>query len=160
MTAAPDVRAAMDAIRRIVRVLRDASRAAEQTHGVSGAQLFVLQRLAQDEPASITELAARTATHASSVSVVVQRLVDAGLVRRVRADGDGRRREVTLTARGRALARRSPGAAQDRLIEALAALPVAERKRLAGLLARVVDNMGVTDDPATMLFEDDRARAK
>src|SRR5215217_2732988 len=65
-----DVRAVLDAIRRIVRVLRVSSRAAEKQVGLSGAQLFVLHKL-EDAPAlSLNELADRTRTHQSSVSVV------------------------------------------------------------------------------------------
>src|SRR4051794_8130303 len=70
-----DVRAIMDAIRRIVRVLRVSSRAAEKQVGLSGAQLFVLHKLADTPALSLNELADRTRTHQSSVSVVVQRLV-------------------------------------------------------------------------------------
>ena len=42
-----EVHAAMNAVRRIVRALRVSSRASEKALGVSGAQLFVLQQLAE-----------------------------------------------------------------------------------------------------------------
>ncbi len=144
----------MDAIRRIVQVLRETARGAEKKLGISGAQLFVLQRLAAGGSLSIGELAARTATHQSSVSVVVQRLLDQRLVTRGPADDDRRRRVVTLTRRGRALAGRAPGPAQERLLAALAALPPDELGRLASSLVGVVEAMGVGRSPATMFFED------
>src|SRR5205814_5128834 len=75
-------RAAMDSIRRVVQALRVSSRAAEQRVGLSGAQLFVLQRLAASPAMSINDLAEGTVTHQSSVSVVRRRLVERGLVRR------------------------------------------------------------------------------
>src|SRR3954449_11206732 len=81
-----DIRDVMDAIRRIVRVLRVSSRAAEKQGGLSGAQLFVLHKLADAPALSLNELADRTRTHQSSVSVVVQRLVDRELVARARSD--------------------------------------------------------------------------
>ena len=121
----PAIRASMDAIRRIVRVLRQASRDAERTLGVSGAQLFVLNRLLAQGPRTINELAADTATHQSSVSVVVQRLVERGLVSRAVAAHDARRREVSVTAAGRRLLRKAPTAAQERLISGLQQLPPA-----------------------------------
>src|ERR1700693_6047167 len=43
--ASADARAVLDAIRRIVRLLRPSDRAAEKKTGLSGAQLFVLQQL-------------------------------------------------------------------------------------------------------------------
>jgi DNA-binding MarR family transcriptional regulator len=144
----------MDAIRRIVRVLRETSRAAEQRFGVSAAQLFVLHRLQARGAQTIGELAAATATHQSSVSVVVQRLVDGGLVRRTTAAGDRRRREVALTAQGKRLLTRAPDLAQERLLQGLAALPAGELRQLAASLSALVASMGAEGEPASMFFED------
>ena len=51
MLADPAARMILDAIRRIVQALRVASREAEASVGLSGAQLFVLQKLAAAERA-------------------------------------------------------------------------------------------------------------
>ncbi len=91
-----EIHAAMNAIRRIVRVLRLSSRAAEKALGVSGAQLFVLQQLADGAASaapSIAQLADMTATDPSSVSVVVSRLVARGLAARRSSRADARRAE-------------------------------------------------------------------
>lgn len=124
----------LDAVRRIVQALHQSSRSAEQQHGVSGAQLFVLQRLSESPAASLNELAARTHTHQSSVSVVVGKLVRRGLVRRSKAGDDGRRLELSLTPAGHRLVRRAPHAAQDRLIAAVNKLPLPRRAVLADAL--------------------------
>jgi len=71
-----DAQLALDSLRRIVRVLREAARLAERRFGLSGAQLFVLHKLAGASPMSLNELARRTHTHQSSVSTVVTRLVE------------------------------------------------------------------------------------
>ena len=68
----------------------------------------MLQQLAAAPAKSVNELADRTYTHQSSVSVVVRRLVEQGLVARRRASDDGRRRELSLTAAGRRLVARAP----------------------------------------------------
>src|SRR4051794_18138023 len=123
---APDgeeVQSVLDSIRRIVRVLRIASRAAEKEVGLSGAQLFVLHRLAEEPAMSLNELAGRTKTHQSSVSVVVQRLVDRELVVRDRSPADARRVALSLTPAAKALLKKAPGAAQEQLIEALTRMP-------------------------------------
>jgi MarR family transcriptional regulator, lower aerobic nicotinate degradation pathway regulator len=148
----PATRAVLDSIRRIVRVLRESSRAAESSVGLGGAQLFVLQRLAGAPPLSINELADRTLTHQSSVSVVVSRLVRAGLVARSRATTDGRRAEITLTAAGRAVLARAPAAAQDRLIGALGLLGGAARQKLARQLGRLVEAMALPPQHPPMFF--------
>ncbi|HTI65640.1 MAG TPA: hypothetical protein VL524_19085, partial [Gemmatimonadaceae bacterium] len=63
----------MNAVRSVVRALRINTRAIELKMGISLAQLFVLQQLAEKPADSLNELADRTATHQSSVSVVVRR---------------------------------------------------------------------------------------
>ena len=99
--SAEPVRVVVDSVRRIVRALRESSREAERKVGISGAQLFVLQQLAGGPAQSVSDLAERTLTHQSSVSVVVQRLVSVGLVARRPSRSDRRRTELRLTSRGR-----------------------------------------------------------
>ena len=113
----------------------------------------MLQRLAGAPPLSINELADRTLTHQSSVSVVVSRLVRGGLVARTRAATDGRRVEITLTPAGRALLARAPAAAQDRLIGALGLLELAARRELARHLGRLVEAMALPAHHPPMFFE-------
>jgi DNA-binding MarR family transcriptional regulator len=150
-----DVTASLNAIRRIVRVLRLSSSATEKAHGVSLAQLFVLHELADGGPYSIAELAGQTATDPSSVSVVVARLVDRGLAERAASTVDARRAEIAITAAGRALLRKAPVPAQQRLIAGIAGLPKAERTALAASLTAVVAAMGMSDESAPMFFEKD-----
>ncbi len=153
-TASDDVRAVLDAIRHIVRVLRVSSRAAEKQVGLSAAQLFALQQLRQGRPASVNELAQRTFTHQSSVSVVAARLVRRGLVTRRVSRLDGRRVELRLTAAGRRLLRRAPEPAQERLVAGLHVLREEERRRLARTLTRLVRALGVGNEAASMFFEE------
>jgi len=143
----------LDALRRIVQAVRESSRQAEAQLGISGAQLFVLQKLGERPSQSLNDLAARTHTHQSSVSTVVARLVDRGFVARQRSGGDGRRVELVLTAKGRRLAAKTPGAAQDRLIDSIQALPARSRRRLASLLHQIVVGMDAVERQPRMFFE-------
>ena len=127
---------------------------------MSGAQLFVLTRLAEADSMGISELAARTATHQSSVSTVVERLRERGLVRAVAVAGDRRRRQVALTPRGRALLGRAPGVAQDRLIAAFGRLAAGDQRRLAELLGRWAGAIGAPPGAPTMLLEDEAPRRR
>jgi DNA-binding MarR family transcriptional regulator len=123
--------------------------------GLTGAQLFVLHHLAEAPVLSLNDLAERTKTHQSSVSVVVQRLVDRGLIIRERSGSDARRVELTLTPAARGLLKKAPGAAQDRLIDAVQRMPPTSSRRLAGLLERLVHNLGADEGAAPMLFEEE-----
>ena len=146
--------AAIDSIRRILHALRASARRAEALPGgVTGAQLFVLQTLAGGPVRSLNELATRTFTHQSTVSVVVGRLVARGLVIRRRSADDGRRLELQLSPSGRKLVRRSPPMAQHRLIGALHALPARDARQLARLLGRLVELMGAAHGAPPMFFE-------
>ncbi|MEZ5319475.1 MAG: MarR family transcriptional regulator [Vicinamibacterales bacterium] len=152
-TRDPDgVQAVLDGVRRVVQGLHESSRDSERRCGLSTAQLFVLQRLAQAAPASINELAARTHTHQSSVSVVISRLVDRGLVRRATDPADRRRRLLTLTAAGRRRLRSAPALTQDRLIAAVLRLSPATRRTVARALDGMAGAMRVRGAPA-MFFE-------
>jgi DNA-binding MarR family transcriptional regulator len=151
-----DVRRVLDSVRRVVRVLRLGSRAAEKQVGLSSAQLFVLQKLAEARGLSVNELAERTHTHQSSVSVVVQRLADRGLVARVRSAKDARQMRISVTPSGRAALRGAPEVSQNRIIDALRRMPAPRRRQLAISLQALVDLLGVDKgQPAAMLFEDD-----
>ena len=98
----------MEGLRRIVRSLRHSARLTERRLGISAAQLFVLHEVAANERCSINELAERTLTDQSSVSLVVTRLERAGYVERHVSPSDGRRTEVVLTRAGRRLPGRAP----------------------------------------------------
>lgn len=150
-----DAAVVMDAIRRLVRYLRLASRAAEAHTGVSGAQLFVVQSLAEGSVSSMAELAARTLTDPSSVSTVVARLVDRGLVARHPSREDRRRVEIALTAKGRAVVERAPELAQHRILAAIARMPVARRRSLAKIFEELVREIGADTIEPKMFFEDE-----
>jgi DNA-binding MarR family transcriptional regulator len=153
-TEDPHVGEALTALRRIVHALHRASRSAERTHGVSGAQLFVLQLLAEAPVDSLNALAERTLTHQSSVSVVVSRLVARGLVERTRSAEDGRRIQLRLSPDGEDLLTRTPAAMQLRLIDALRGLPKRDLRSLAGTLGEVVTAMGAGSESAGFMFDD------
>jgi DNA-binding MarR family transcriptional regulator len=145
---------AVDAIRRILRAVRRSARQAERELGLSGAQLFVLQQLRARPATSLNALAERTHTHQSSVSVVVSRLAERGLVIRTRAAKDSRRIELGLSAAGRALLRRSRPVAQVQLIRAIGKLRSGRRREFAATLELIVRHMGLAGSRADMMYGD------
>lgn len=151
----------LDAIRRILRSLRESSRAAENELGLSGAQLLVLQFLKSGKPLSVNELAQRTKTHQSSVSTVVTKLFNAHLVKRQASEDDGRKLEIALTTAGaKLLKQKSPALAQEKLFAAISGLSLAKQKQLAELLQQVVEDAGFADQPASLFFEDEKDKNK
>ncbi len=157
-TAVKDI---MDSIRRIVQALRSSHRAAGAMQ-LTGAQLFVIASLGEaGGPLSVSDLARRTRTDQSTVSVVVSRLVEKGLVRRTTSPLDSRRVDLSLTAKGKTLQKKAPSTVtQQKLAEALEALPPREAATLSRLLTRIVDAMGLSDTPAQMFYDEPSSKAK
>ncbi len=147
----------LDGIRRVVHGLHASSRQAERRIGLTGAQLFVLRRLADAGPLSVNDLARRTFTHQSSVSMVVSRLASVRLVERRRDAHDGRKRILAITRAGRVALAAAPDAAQEQLIEAVLRLPAPTRRTVARALNRMADAMAVARRPR-MFFEATRPR--
>ncbi|MBL8953510.1 MAG: winged helix-turn-helix transcriptional regulator [Myxococcaceae bacterium] len=152
-SGSPDLKAVFNALRRLVRAARRSANELNATLGISGSQLFVLQQLVEHPKVSLGELAALTHTDHSSVSVVVSRLVRRRLVARRPSSHDGRRVELSLTPKGRALLHRAPEVLQERLVAALEGLPKGKLRTLRVLLDRVVSDAGLLPEPAEMFHE-------
>ncbi|HJQ52319.1 MAG TPA: MarR family transcriptional regulator [Gemmatimonadaceae bacterium] len=144
----------LSGVRRLERGLRLAARAAERATGLTAAQLFVLEELAAAESSSLSDLASRTHTDRSSVSVVLDRLAAAGLVKRSPSSDDRRRTESQITRRGRAVLARAPLSPTKRLVRAVGRLPATKVHQLATALAALNDELGYTHE--AMLFEEER----
>ena len=152
---AQTIERSMNAIRSIVRALRLNTRAIELKMGISLAQLFVLQQLAERSADSLNELAERTATHQSSVSVVVRRLVDRGFVSRTASTTDKRRIEIDVTPAGRTLLSGAPRTVSNELMSALQRLGRADRDSLADLLEQWLREAHIDLATPPMLGEDE-----
>src|SRR5258705_8992381 len=146
--ASPEAASVLDSLRRIVQFIRESSSHSQQRTGLSAAQLFVLQQL-QAAGGTLTpgDLARRTLTHQSSVSVVARRLVDAGLVMREQTPRDRRRVALSLTSAGRAAARKAPAVLPDPLIGAVDRLTSFDRAALARRMGHLVPKLGMSAPP-------------
>lgn len=152
-SASGNVADVMNAIRALVAALHHSARAVERDTGVTNAQLFVVRELAQNEPLSINDIAGRAMTLQSTASLLVTRLVNRGLVRRTADANDARRALITLTARGRRIARRAPEPPTAQVLRALRKLDSETRARLGDALTHLLDSMGLSRTESPPLFE-------
>jgi len=153
-----DVTIAVDAFRRILRQLRRVARRTELATGLSAAQAFVLNAVNGAPGCSLNDVAALTMTDRSSVAAIVDRLVDERYLMRTQAAEDRRRASLSVTARGRRAIRDAASPPTMLLVDAIRALPAADRTTLARMLSKLTREMGVAEEPATMLFEDEAPR--
>ena len=142
-----------DALRWIVRELRLAQGPAGQGPALSAAQMFVLHVLKAHGTLSMGDLAERTATDPSSVSVVVRKLHDKRLVAKRPAPEDHRKWRVTLTAAGAGIVDQAPIPVQQVLMERMAHLAPDQLHSLAELLEQVAPARDGTH-PAPMFFQE------
>jgi DNA-binding MarR family transcriptional regulator len=145
---------AMDALRRMVRALSRSAREASSGGGLSGAQLFVLRQVGARPGLSIGQLAASTLSRQSTVSEVVSRLIERGMISRETSANDARQSELTLTAAGRRAVAKLGATAQERLAAGLASMPSPRRRMLADALESWLADAGLADEPAGMFFDD------
>ena len=143
----------LDSFRRIVQVLQNYSKTLETKLGLSGAQLFVLQKVSEAQPCSINDLAEKTLTHQSSVSVVVERLVQKSLVERKADPTDKRRVLILVSAKGRRLLAKAEATPQEKLIKGILKLSDQRRQQLAETLAAVLGDAGFAIEVPDLFFE-------
>jgi DNA-binding MarR family transcriptional regulator len=151
----------MNAVRSVVRALRINTRSIELKMGISLAQLFVLQQLAERPAESLNELAERTATHQSSVSVVVRRLVDRGYVSRTASAADKRRIQIDVTPVGRSLLAGAPPTIQSQMIDGFRSFSHSEQQTLANLFDRwlTASSIDVASPPMLGELEEDESKS-
>lgn len=127
-------------IKAIQRELERRTNEALQPLGVTAAQADALTVIGQAEPLSLGELGELLIAEGGHPSRLVDRLVEADLVERRPAGDDRRRIELSLTTRGRRLARRVAAARQGIMELARALVPEPELKRTLGFLRGLVQH--------------------
>ncbi|GAA4666382.1 MarR family winged helix-turn-helix transcriptional regulator [Amycolatopsis dongchuanensis] len=113
-------------------------------HDLSLTQLRVLGIL-RDRRLRMSVLADYLGLDKSTMTGLVQRAAKRGLLARAPSPGDGRAVEVFLTPDGVALAQSGRDQVARALAPLTAALPPADRRRLQGLLARMLDAGGILE---------------
>jgi MarR family transcriptional regulator, organic hydroperoxide resistance regulator len=120
----------------------------EETCGVSGSQLWLLQEIEKSPGIGVSELAKRLSIHLSTCSLLVEKLKTKKLVLKTRDEVDQRRVGLKVTAAGVAALSKAPGPAEGVLPMALQELPEAELKKLHAGMEKLIGNLQLTDESA------------
>ena len=108
---------------------------------VSSAQWLVLMILSHHDDVMAAHLAKRLNHDPGSMTRLLDRLQDKGLIQRTRLDDDRRCIRIELTESGRALAPQLPTAAINAINKSLAGFSAEEHQLLNTLLGRMIDNL-------------------
>ena len=126
--------------------VRQHFREVEQTCGVTGSQLWILQEVAKIPDTGVSELAERLSVHQSTCSQLVEKLAARGLIKKERNKQDQRRVGLSLTAAAQRILGSAPGPAEGILPEALQALPESALLALDQALIDVIGQLRLRDD--------------
>ena len=128
---------ALIALRRILRVTELNSRTLAQHSDLTISQLMVLQRVAEEGRVLPSSVAKNIGLQQATITVLVNKLEDAGLVTRERDTEDRRRIWIELTPEGLATLERSPDLLHDRFEAGFDALEEWEQSMIIAALERV-----------------------
>ena len=150
-----DVQAVVQSLRRITKSLHEFSKAVDREFGITAPQLWALRTINSLGGCSAGTLATRMCVHPSTVTGVLHRLEEKGLIVRQKRPEDRRTVFLTLTPAGRRLLERAPHPAQGQLVAALRNLPPADVAHLRRTLEKIVDAMELGDVHARFFFSDE-----
>ena len=114
-------------------------------YSVSSAQLNCLLALYENGPLPPSQIAKHILVKSSTVTGVVDRLEQKGLVTRVRNSPDRRIVTIELTENGKKLTENAPPPIQQRVIDGLKKLTPHETEQIVHSLQRLTDLLDVQD---------------
>lgn len=129
------------ALRRIIRAIDLHSRFLANRYGLTGPQLVVLRRIAEREEVSGSELAREVSLSHGTITGILRRLEDHGLVSRRRGESDRRRFFFSPSRQGLDLLASAPPLLQESFVAQLDALADWEQSWILAALQRLVSMM-------------------
>ena len=143
----------LSALRRLIRATDlDSKRLARQTK-LTTSQLLVLELLAEGTPQTVGSIGERVGLAQATVTAMIDRLEERGLVERRRSDADRRQVQVLLTPDGLAQQREAPTALQTRFLANFTQLKDWEQYGILAALQHVADLMEVGDLDASPVLD-------
>lgn len=141
-------------LRQIIRSIHMESKRIEKQYAISIPQLLTLQYLAQqvNYQSSARELKEHLQLNASTISGILSRLEQKGLIARLPRFRDKRVAYVALTEKGMTLLEQAPTTLFERLSEALEKLPAEDIASLHQHLDFLVTAMGAQDIDASPIL--------
>ena len=125
------------AIRRILRATEDYGRNLARDAGLTAVQLRVLQIVAETGNCHPSEIANRMGVSQATISVLIKKLQNYGLLERQQSVADRRQIDLTITDAGKARLDAAPNALQQRYVQQFESLPEWEQSMIVSVLERV-----------------------
>lgn len=140
-TSPPLALEVLQQFRVIYGTMRQYFRELEESCGLPGSQMWVLQEVERSPEIGITELAVRLGIHQSTCSLLVEKLVAKDCLVKRRQSKDQRRVGLCLAGEGKKAIAALPGPAEGVLPEALVAIPEVALKTLHINLTELIGHL-------------------
>lgn len=128
-------------LRRIIRSIDQHNKQLGRRYELTVPQLVCLRQLLVDGEITPGQLAKSVYLSQATVTGIIDRLVDKGLVSRERSTQDRRKMLVRLTPKGTQMANDMPWPLQERFSRSLAGLKLEEIEKIDTMLKRLVEMM-------------------
>ncbi|MDY6970732.1 MAG: MarR family transcriptional regulator [Thermodesulfobacteriota bacterium] len=129
------------AIRRIIQSIDIHSRDLVRQFGLTGPQLIVLQEISRLGEVSVGEIAKAISLGQATVTGILERLENRGLITKRRGENDKRRVLVQATSASKQLLDKAPPPMQEHFIQQLTNLQDWEQAMILSSLQRIVSMM-------------------
>ncbi len=139
-------------LRRLIRAVDLHSRRLASEYGLTGPQALLLKAIISNQGLSAGELARTLSLSQATITDILKRLEQRGLVRRERADTDRRKVLVFATESAQVIIASAPPLLQDKFVERFGGLRDWEQMMLLSSLKRVAELMDADDLDAAPLL--------
>lgn len=141
----PLIREIIHQIRRLMQAGSLYTKELNKKHQVSSAQLNCLLSLYEEGPMPSSQIARHIFVKPSTVTGIIDRLEQKGLVERMRRSPDRRVITIELTSSGKYLAEHAPPPIQQKILDGLRSLSVAEAEKILRGLQALTQMLDVQD---------------
>ena len=131
----------LTSLRRVIRAIDLHSKQLVKTASVTGPQLRLLQLIRSQGDATASELSEAMSLSQATVTSILDRLEDRGLIERVRSSTDKRKVHPRLTESGNRLLDKAPAALQDNFVRKFDQLQSWEQHMIIASLQRLAEMM-------------------
>ncbi len=146
-------KAALKAIRRVLRATDQGGRKLAAATGLTPSQLIVLQEIYRSRQTTPSAVAKQLQFGQATVTNIVDRLEEGGLVTRSRDETDKRQMVLRVAGPGETILENAPDSIQARFQGRFEALPAWEQAMILAALERLGELLDATDIDAAPLLD-------
>ena len=137
-------------LRIIIQTAHKHSSVIKKKTGISGAQLWLLQEISDEDGVKVGDAAKRMSLKSTTVSNLVESLIELNLIQRFKDKNDQRVVRLSLTSKGKALIKKAPKPTRGFLPDSLKLLSKKELTDLNKSLDHLIEQISQLDSNLAM----------